>query len=146
FNGQEMTWHATLGWNQNPYSLGLGFSFQSPYLAGVGTFPFTVLNVNSLSAENATSGIPGRVSGGQTAPATLTCVGSVTKISALFFIDLNAGYTIPEGWYSGITGMQVNLSVKNLFDWDPPYQDNAQGMAAGDQLGRTITISIKKSF
>jgi iron complex outermembrane receptor protein len=120
FAGQELTWRATLDWDQNPYRLGFGFNFQSPYFQSITTFPFTLAG-------------PNRPANSQ-------------KIGALFTVDMTASYTIPSGWYEGLTGSQVSLSISNLLDTDPPFQDNANGFGPGSQLGRLATLSIKKSF
>jgi iron complex outermembrane receptor protein len=120
FAGQELTWRATLDWRQDAYRLGLGFNFQSPYFVALNTFPFTLAG-------------PDRPAGAE-------------KVGALFTVDLNAAYTIPETWYKGLGGTQVSLNVSNLLDTDPPFQDNANGFGPGSQLGRLVTVSLKKSF
>ena len=120
FAGQEMQWTANLGWNMSPYRAGLSFHFQSPFFASVNTFPFNLAG-------------PDRPKGAQ-------------KIGALFTIDLNMGYTIPDGWYPGLGGTQLSLSINNVLDTTPPYQDQTSGFGPGSQLGRLATISLKKSF
>ena len=120
FAGQDMTWRATLNWDQAPLRAGLGFNFQSPFFTNVTAFPYNLAG-------------PGRAA-------------NLQKIPALFTMDLNAGFTLPDTWYAGLRGSQITLSVSNLLDTDPPFQDSATGLGAGSQLGRLVTVSLKKVF
>ncbi|MBC2664294.1 TonB-dependent receptor [Novosphingobium flavum] len=72
-----------------------------------------------------------------------TC-GTVTagqRISAAMLFDLT--YRVKLPWYTTAT-----LSVNNLFDRDPPFsrQDLNYDAMTGDPLGRTIKLSLQKSF
>ena len=118
FAGQDMTWRATLGWDEAPFRAGLGFNFQSPFFNSVTAFPYSLAG-------------PGRAA-------------NLQKVGALFTVDLNAGFTLPDTWYAGLRGSQVNLTVENLLDTDPPFLNSATGLGAGSQLGRLITISLEK--
>jgi iron complex outermembrane receptor protein len=128
FAGQEMTWRATAGWNQGPYQLQLAFNFQSPYFASVTAFPYN------------------RVTSFDPAAQAGVTAGNLQKIEPLETLDLTAGYVIPAGWYHGLEGTEITLSVTNLLDTDPPFQDNANGFGPGSQLGRLVTVSLKKAF
>jgi hypothetical protein len=43
-------------------------------------------------------------------------------------------------------GTQLDVSISNLLDTNPPFQDNANGFGAGSQLGRLVSIALRKSF
>jgi hypothetical protein len=43
-------------------------------------------------------------------------------------------------------GTQLDVSISNLLDTDPPFQNNANGMGAGSQLGRLVSIALRKNF
>jgi hypothetical protein len=120
FTGQEMTWRSSLGWFQDPYRVQVAFNFQSPYFAQVTAFPWNLAG-------------PGRNA-------------NLEKIEPQFTVDLNLGYTLPDMFGIGMGGTQLDVSINNLFDTDPPWQDNANGMAGGSQLGRLVSIALRKSF
>jgi iron complex outermembrane receptor protein len=120
FAGQEMTWRSSLGWFQDPYRVQVAFNYQSPYFAQVTAFPYNLA--------------------GPDRPANLE------KIEPLFTVDLNVGYTMPDFLNLGLGGTQLDISISNLFNTDPPFQNNANGMGAGSQLGRLVSIALRKNF
>ena len=122
FAAQQLTARATLNWTMDAWRAGLGFNFQSPYRQSNTNFPYN----NPLGSSSAPSGFQ--------------------KIKALQTIDFNAGYTIPDGWMTGLTGSQVNLSITNLFDTDPPFANSSTGFVGGSEIGRLVTVSLKKNF
>jgi hypothetical protein len=117
FQAQQMTFRATVDWSMDAYRIGLGFNFQSAFKAANSNFPYNQ-----------------------------TAFGGFQHVSPLQTVDLNAGYTIPQGFYQGLDGMQVNLTVTNLFDTNPPFFDTAAGFNVGSQIGRIVTVALKKSF
>ena len=115
-----MTWRSSLGWFQDPYRVQVAFNYQSPFYSQVTAFPYNLA--------------------GTVRPANLE------KIEPLFTVDLNLGYTLPDMFNSGIGGAQVDVSISNLLNTDPPFQDSASGLGAGSQIGRLISIALRKNF
>jgi hypothetical protein len=120
FTGQEMTWRSSLGWFQDPYRVQVAFNYQSPFFSQVTAFPYNLAG-------------PGRGA-------------NLEKIEPLFTLDLNVGYTLPDFYNSGIGGTQLDISISNLLDTDPPFIDSASGLGAGSQLGRLVSIALRKNF
>jgi outer membrane receptor protein involved in Fe transport len=70
------------------------------------------------------------------------------KIEALLTVDLQLRYVAPER--SWLKGASATLNVRNLFDSDPPFYDNAAGVAYdatnGDPIGRFVSVQLAKSW
>jgi len=120
FTGQEMTWRTSIGWFQDPYRVQVAFNYQSPFFSQVTAFPYNLAG-------------PDRAA-------------NLQKIEPLFTVDLNLGYTLPDFYHSGIGGAQIDVSVSNLLNTDPPFQNSASGLGAGSQIGRLISIALRKNF
>jgi iron complex outermembrane receptor protein len=120
FTGQEMTFRSSLGWFQDPYRVQVAFNYQSPYFAQVTAFPYNLAGPDRKA--------------------------NLEKIEPLFTVDLNVGYTMPDFFNIGMGGTQLDVSISNLLDTDPPFQNNANGMGAGSQLGRLVSIALRKNF
>ena len=120
FAGQEMTWRSSLGWFQDPYRVQVAFNYQSPYFASVTAFPYNLAGTNRAA--------------------------NLQKISPLFTVDLNVGYTLPDVFNLGLGGTQLDVSVSNILNTDPPYQDSINGFGAGSQIGRLVSIALRKNF
>ena len=120
FTGQEMTWRSSLGWFQDPYRVQVAFNYQSPFYSNVTSFPYNQASPNR--------------------PINLE------KISPLFTVDLNLGYTLPDMFGIGMGGTQLDVSISNLFNTDPPFIDSTSGVGAGSQIGRLISIALRKNF
>jgi iron complex outermembrane receptor protein len=117
FIGQAITGSIGLDWRMAPYSLGVRYSYQSPYTDAVTTFPFNLAG-------------PGRLANNQ-------------HISAFQFWNLSAGYDIPDDW---ISGSSINLNIQDLFNAYGPYKNQASGLAGGNALGRTFQVSLRKKW
>ncbi len=113
----ELTGRASIGWNMDPFTVGLSLSWQHPYNTGLSTFPY------NLPGPNRTA--------------------SYQHIGALQVFDLNLAYNLPDEWMSGT---RVNLVVNNLLDTTPPFQNNTSGTANGSAVGRTVTLGVTKKW
>lgn len=70
------------------------------------------------------------------------------KIDDLVTVDLQLRYVAPKrSWLKGAT---ATLNVRNLFDTDPPFYDNAAGVAYdaanGDPVGRFVSLQLTKTW
>lgn len=96
--------------------------------SGLGTAAF----VNFLSGyENRTTAVPEKV-------------GSWTTV------DLQLAYRFAQ---TGREGMSIALNISNLFDRDPPYVNNFNGLSAvgfdpsaASPIGRQIAVQVKRSW
>jgi hypothetical protein len=43
-------------------------------------------------------------------------------------------------------GASINLSISNVFDQAPPFVNSTTGFSTGSQIGRLVTLSLKKSW
>jgi outer membrane receptor protein involved in Fe transport len=69
------------------------------------------------------------------------------RIDAYDTVDLQARWTPAAAWGRGLS---VALSVRNLFDADPPFYDNPAGFGFdatnADILGRVIALQVTRSW
>ncbi len=70
------------------------------------------------------------------------------RVGSWATFDWRLGYEWDEeGW---LRGSAVSISVQNLFDWDPPFLNNAVGIGYdqenADLIGRFIRLHFRKSW
>jgi hypothetical protein len=122
FPAQQMTYRFTLNWAQDAWRVGMGFNFQSAFMTSNSNFPYN------------------NAAGSLHAPKNFQHVGPLATL------DLNAGYTLPAGMLPYMDGASINLSINNVLDQAPPFVDSSSGFSTGSEIGRLVTIALKKSW
>ncbi|MGH3802052.1 MAG: TonB-dependent receptor domain-containing protein, partial [Pseudonocardiaceae bacterium] len=121
-------------WERNEWSLGWGTRYFGSY-----------------KQTGATAGPVSVRANGGTAPvvgSTLTAQGSET-IPAQVYHDFFARYSLGENASPLLSGLTVQLNVKNVFDKVPEYDANYAPYLVspyGDWRLRAYSLSVKKSF
>ncbi len=67
-----------------------------------------------------------------------------SRVGAFDPVNLFASYDLPAGWLPGKT--QINLTVQNAFDKDPPFFNGGNGYTNGSTSGRLFLIGARQSF
>ena len=124
-----------LDWTMDPFNVSLFTNFTNPYWFQNTNPPFNTLGLTPACCSS----------------------GTYEKIKSLTTFDLNAGYVLPESWLDGWTkGTRLTLTINNLLDTNPPFEDTADtgfngnlpgyDVYNGSPLGRLITVGLKKTF
>jgi outer membrane receptor protein involved in Fe transport len=65
-------------------------------------------------------------------------------------LDLLLGYDFGERYYGFLDRANVSLHVRNLFDTDPPFVDNINGIGYdainANPMGRFLALQLTKAW
>jgi len=87
--------------------------------------------------------------------AALLAQGNGGKVKSQFYHDLYAGYVFQKtagggfGWRSLVSGTEVRLGIRNIFDEMPPVDITRAGYyysALGDPRGLSYYLTVKRAF
>ena len=117
FLGVELQYRLDVEWRMEPYSLGLSLNFIHPYNLNTNSFPYNFPGPERMAYR--------------------------AHVGALYTLDLNASYTLPDDW---ISGGELGLNISNLLDASPPFVDTTNGFGFGNQIGRLMTLSLRKTW
>jgi iron complex outermembrane receptor protein len=115
--GIEMTEVTSLGWQMAPFRARLAVQYAHPYWVTNNSFPYNLAGPNRLAGTQ--------------------------HIGALLNADLHLSYDLPEEWLSGV---KLDMDIKNLTDSAPPFRDIASGAGGGSPIGREFQLGITKQF
>ncbi|HEY4077646.1 MAG TPA: TonB-dependent receptor [Rhizomicrobium sp.] len=122
FSALALATRATLGWSMDSMEADLTFNYTNPYRFRTTNPPFDVAT-------------PGSEAGFQ-------------HIRAFTPIDLHLSYDLPTDWNSWTRGVNVAVTVNNIFDEKPPFYDSGVGYDPNNAspIGRVSMLSIRKKF
>ncbi|HEX8301425.1 TonB-dependent receptor domain-containing protein [Sphingomonas sp.] len=122
FPSVQLQGRANLGWEYEGFSSNLFMNYTGKYRNFGGS---SVLPTGKDSAGNPVSG------------------GDLVKSNFVF--DLNMRYEFKSGF---MADKEITLNIRNLFDKEPPFYNNASGYDGyvANPLGRVISIGLQAKF
>lgn len=89
--------------------------------------------------------------GGSHNPQDLECDPTRgCPVSSWTTVDLNGSYSIPPDSFSWLNGLRMGLDIQNVFDRNPPYAYDPNGVnydpTNANPLGRSLSLSVSKRW
>lgn len=113
---------------------------------GIPTVPWGVRGVLDISARQGHRlNIAANWSSGyKNAYVTNTALNAIEAVSSYFTMDVRGSINIANDSFP--SGTNLELSVDNVFDRDPPIVRSGNGIGRGNILGRVFTVGLRQKF